>query len=111
MSSNPPLSAPVVAKTKAFQIRCEAGPSNHFGVQADSVSVTVAQQVLRDGALEMWESVSIHTKHSPEGDLVVEVLIFNPDWDEPLRIASLRSRPEDSSYMTPLACGLDHTTP
>jgi hypothetical protein len=111
MSLNSPAPVPVVSQDRSFQIRCEAGANNHFGVQADSVSVTVGQRVLRDGATEMWESVSIHTKHSPEGDLVVEVLIFNPDWDEPLRIASLQSRPEDSSFMTPLVCGLDHATP
>jgi hypothetical protein len=111
MSSNSPPAVPVVSSGKAFQIRCEAGAKNHFGVQADAVSVTVGQRVRRDGGTQMWESVTVYAKHSSDGDLVVEVLIFNPDWDEPLRIASMRSRPEDSASMTPLVCGLDHAIP
>ena len=94
-----------------FKIRCEAGDSNRFGVQTDSITVTVGQRVLKDGASEIWDSVGVYAKQTPDGDLIVEVLIFNPDWDEPLRIASIRSRPTDRSCLTPLACGLDHVTP
>jgi hypothetical protein len=39
---------------------------------------------------------------------MVRVLVFNPDWDEALQIASLRSRPADPQSLTPLGCNLDH---
>ena len=99
------------AQRNLFQIRCEAGEGNRFGVQADSITVTLGQRVLREGVLEMWDSVGVYAKQNPDGDLIVEVLVFNPEWDEPLRIASIRSRPEDKSSLTPLVCGLDHSTP
>jgi hypothetical protein len=73
--------------------------------------VTVRQRVLREGALEMWDSVSIYAKEDQEGNLVVEVLVFNPDWDEPIRIASIRSRPQDATCLTAVGCCLDHVTP
>src|SRR5712692_2154345 len=94
-----------------FKIRCKAGDGNRFGVQTDSITVAVGQRVLKESASEMWDSVGVYAKQTPEGDLIVEVLVFNPDWDEPLRIASIRSRPEDASGLTPLACALDHATP
>jgi hypothetical protein len=111
MPLNSPPAVTAASTDKAFQIRCEAGANNHFGVQADAISVTVGQRVRRDGGTQMWESVTVYAKHNPDGDLVVEVLIFNPDWDEPLRIAAVRSRPEDRESMTPLVCGLDRVTP
>jgi hypothetical protein len=111
MPSSPLPIADVDPQGNPFQIRCEAGGGNRFGVQTDSVTVTVGQRVLRDGVFEMWDSVGIYAKQNGEGDLLVEVLVFNPDWDEPLRIACIRSRPEDRTFLTPLACCFDHTIP
>jgi hypothetical protein len=35
--------------------------------------------------------------------------VFNPDWDEPLQIACIRSRPgETSTNGAALKCNLDH---
>jgi hypothetical protein len=96
--------------SERFRVRCEAGNDNRFRVTTESLTVIVGQQVLREGALEMWDSVSIHAKKDQEGNLVVEVLVFNPDWDEPLRIASVRSRPQDATCLTALGCCLDHVT-
>jgi hypothetical protein len=93
-----------------FRVRCEAGNENRFCVATESLTVTVGQRVLREGAPEMWDSVSIYAKEDQEGNLVVEVLVFNPDWDEPLRIASIRSRPQDATCLTALGCCLDHVT-
>jgi hypothetical protein len=98
-------------KSECFHVSCEAGDDNRFRVTTESLTVTVGQRVLRKGALEMWESVSIHAKADREGNLVVEVLVFNPDWDEPLRIASIRSRPQDATCLTAVGCCLDHVTP
>jgi hypothetical protein len=94
-----------------FQLRCEAGDANRFSVKTDSVSVTVSQRVLREGVLEMWDSVSVHAKRDIEGVLVVEVLVFNPDWDEPVRIASISSRPQDETCLTALGCCFDRVVP
>ena len=94
-----------------FRVRCEAGDDNRFRVTTGSLTVTVGQRVLREGALEMWDSVSIYAKEDQEGNLVVEVLVFNPDWNEPLRIASIRSRPQDAMCLTAVGCCLDHVTP
>jgi len=93
-----------------FRVRCEAGDDNRFRVTTESLTVTVGQRVLREGVLEIWDSVSIYAKEDREGDLVVEVLVFNPDWDEPIRIASIRSRPQDATCLTPVGCCLDHVT-
>jgi hypothetical protein len=97
--------------SQRFGVRCEASDDNRFRVTTDSLTVTVGQRVLREGALEMWDSVSIYAKEDQEGNLVVEVLVFNPDWDEPLRIASIRSRPQDATCLTAVGCCLDHVTP
>jgi hypothetical protein len=96
---------------KPFRIGCEAGDGNRFHVQTDSVSVAVSQRVLREGVLEMWDSVSVHAKRDIEGVLVVEVLVFNPDWDEPVRIASISSRPQDETCLTALGCCFDRVVP
>ena len=93
-----------------FRVRCEAGDENRFRVTTESLAVTVGQRVLREGVPEMWDSVSIYAKEDQEGNLVVEVLVFNPDWDEPLRIVSIRSRPQDATCLTALGRCLDHVT-
>jgi hypothetical protein len=96
--------------SERFRVRCEAGDDNRFRVTTKSLTVTVGQRVLRDRALEMWDSVSTYAKEGQDGSLVVEVLVFNPDWDEPLRMASIRSRPQDPTCLTALGCCLDHVT-
>jgi hypothetical protein len=93
-----------------FRIRCEAGDDSRFRVATESLTVTVGQRILREGALEMWDSVSIYAKADQDGNLVVEVLAFNPDWDQPIRIASIRSRPQDATCLTAVGCCLDHVT-
>ena len=57
---------------------------------------------------EIWESVGVEGKEQPDGSLLVRILIFNPDWDEPLQIASIQSRPDDADCLTPLGCNLNH---
>jgi hypothetical protein len=85
--------------SERFRVRCEAGDDNRFNVTTESLTVTVGQRVPREGAREIWDSVSIYAKEDQDGNLVVEVLVFNPDWDEPLRIASIRSRPQDATCL------------
>lgn len=56
----------------------------------------------------MWDSVAVEGKEDQDGTLVVRVLVFNPDWDEPLQIASIRSRPRDPDFLSALGCNLNH---
>ena len=111
MDTIPPVAdAQNLGSGERFHVRCEAGDDNRFRVTTESLTVTVGQRVLREGTLEMWDSVSIYANEDQDGNLVVEVLVFNPDWDEPLRIASIRSRPQDATCFTAVGCCLDHVT-
>jgi hypothetical protein len=59
----------------------------------------------------MWDSVSVYAQEDQDGTLIVRVMVFNPDWDEPLQIACIRSRPgEASTDGAALECNLDHVT-
>jgi hypothetical protein len=43
-----------------------------------------------------------------DGSLAVQAVLCNPDWDEPLRIASIQSNPKNSDAAEPvLRCDLD----
>jgi hypothetical protein len=91
-----------------FRVSCDAGETGKFQAETDSLWVRVAQRIRRRGTEEMWDSVAIESTAEPDGTLVLRVIVFNPDWDEPLQIASIRSRPRDLDSLTPLGCNLDH---
>ncbi len=105
------MSLPRVRDDRKFEVRFEALPTGMVEDGAESVSLRVGQRVLRDGVEEMWDSVALHCAEEDDGTLVVRVLVFNPDWDEPLQIACIRSRPRDATSLTALGCNLDHVTP
>lgn len=91
-----------------FRVSCDAAKTGNFQADTDSLWVKVAQRIRRRGTEEMWDSVAIESTAEPDGTLVLRVIVFNPDWDEPLQIASIRSRPRDLDSLTPLGCNLDH---
>lgn len=95
-------------KQMHFQVNCRAEGVGEFGGRGESVVVTVGQEILRRGTTEVWESVGVYANAEPDGTLSVRVVVFNPDWDEPLQIACIRSRPDDTGCLTPLGCCLDH---
>lgn len=95
-------------KPMHFQVNCHAEGAGEFGAPGESVVVTVGQEILRRGTTEVWESVGVYANAEPDGTLSVRVVVFNPDWDEPLQIACIRSRPDDTGCPTPLGCCLDH---
>ena len=73
------------------------------------MSVRIAQRILREDSEEMCESLHVKCEELEDGTLVVEVLIFHPDWDEPLRIASIQSKPSDTNPGTTIfQCDLEH---
>ena len=100
-----------VKNNRKFEVECRAGIAGELCVGAESVSVKVGQRVRRDGGEEIWHSVGVYTKEEQDGTLVIQVLVFNPDWDEALQIASIRSRPCDARCEAAVGCNLDHVTP
>lgn len=94
----------------SFHVSCDAGSAGKFQAETDSVWVRVGQRVMRRGAREMWDSVAVESTAQRDGTLVVRVIIFNPDWDEPLQIDSIQSRPDDPDCLTALGCNLDHVS-
>lgn len=96
------------AHSAGFRVSCEAGNTGKFQSETDSLWVRVGLRVRRRGTEELWDSVAIESMAEQGGTLVLRVIVFNPDWDEPLQIACLRSRPQDLEALTSLGCNLDH---
>jgi len=82
---------------RKFEVRCHAGNAGHLEVASDSVSVRIGQRVHSDGKEEFWSSLLVECKEQDDGSLAVDVVVFHPDWDEPLRIASIQSNPSDKN--------------
>ncbi|MGH9737342.1 MAG: hypothetical protein ACRD4X_01995 [Candidatus Acidiferrales bacterium] len=51
------------------------------------------------------------SREDADGNLIIQVFVFSPDWDEAMRIARMCSRPCDSKCPITLVCNLDHVTP
>jgi len=86
---------------RKFEVSCHAGNAGHLEVASDVVSVKIGQQIRREGKDEFWGSLLVECKEQDDGSLVVEVVVFHPDWDEPLRIASIQSNPSDKNTPEP----------
>ncbi|HWZ99351.1 MAG TPA: hypothetical protein VN025_16455 [Candidatus Dormibacteraeota bacterium] len=95
---------------RKFEVRCHAGEAGMLHVGAQLLSVQIGQRVLREGMEEIWHSVAIYATEDREGNLVIRILVSNPDWDEPLQIAKFTSRPHDPDCLTALGSNLDHVT-
>lgn len=91
-----------------LRVSCDAGEAGQFRADTDSVLVTVSQRIRHHDTQGMWDSVVVEGKAERDGTLVVRVLVFNPDWDERLQIACIRSRPDDPDSLTALGTNLDH---
>lgn len=102
---------PAATDSQDFHVACIAGDGNRSPIRANRLSVRVGQRVRLDGIEQMWDSVHIYAEGLPDGTLVVRVLVFNPDWDEALQIACIRSRPRDAASLTALGCNLNHVGP
>ena len=86
------MKANVRPESQKFKVRCHAGDSDGLELASDSVLVQIEQRVRREGKEEMWVSLQVKCDEIEDGSLAVQVVICNPDWDEPLRIASIRKR-------------------
>jgi len=100
----------VIRSENALRVDCDAATAGKFRANTNSVWVKVGQRIRRGGVQEVWDSVAVEGHQEPDGTIVAQVLIFNPDWDEPLQIASLRSRPRDPNSLTALGCNLNHVS-
>jgi len=80
-----------------FAVRSHAGNAGHLEVGSDSASLRIGQRIRREGREEMWDALLVECKSQEDGTLTVEVVICHPDWDEPLRIASIESNPADAN--------------
>lgn len=91
-----------------FKVRCHAGDSHNHELASDSVLLQIEQRVRREGKEEMWVSLQVKCDEKEDGSLAVQVVIYNPDWDEPLRIASIESNPKNGTGTDPvLKCDLE----
>ena len=100
--------ANAMARKTGFRASCDAGHAGRFRADTDSVLVTVSQRIRHLDTQGMWDSVFEEGKAEQDGTLVVRVLVSNPDWDERLQIACIRSRPDDPDCLTALNTNLDH---
>ncbi|PYU33999.1 MAG: hypothetical protein DMG31_07385 [Acidobacteria bacterium] len=97
------------AKERFFTARLASSSApDLLEINADLLWFRIEQRIRRAGALEMWNSLSVYCEQEASGALLVRVVIFNPDWDGPMQIAAVRSWPNDSKNLTPVACNLDH---
>ena len=100
-----------VKDSRKFEVERRAGDAGELCVGSESVCVKVGQRVRRAGTEEIWHSVGVYADEDDEGNLVIRVLVFHPEWDEALQIACIRSRPGDGDCQTALGCNLDNVTP
>jgi hypothetical protein len=92
-----------------FVARCEA-QRPEWPFTAAGLSVFVSQWIRKGGREILWDSVIVRCEEERDGTLTLRVIVANPDWDRPLQIAYIRSRPGDTESLTPLASNLDHVT-
>ena len=102
------ISANALKNAAGIRLSCDASQAGQFRADTDSVVVTVSQRIRHFDTQGMWDSVVVEGKAEQDGTLVVRVLVFNPDWDERLQIACIRSRPDDPDCLTALNTNLDH---
>jgi hypothetical protein len=104
----PKLNTSKSQDNQKFKVRCHAGNSGHHELASDSVLLQIEQRIRREGKEEMWVSLQVKCDETEDGSLAVQVVLCNPDWDEPLRIASIQSNPRNPNVAEPvLRCDLN----
>ncbi len=101
---------PSVSGNKTFQARCEPHDQRYALIATSGLSLFVAQRIRKDDLEQMWDSVIVRCSEEDDGTLAVRVFISNPDWQELLQIACIRSKPDDRESLTALGCNLDHAS-
>ena len=83
-----------ISDSRSFEVRAHAGSAGHLEVGTDAASVRIGQRIRRQGHEEIWDSLVIECKQRADGTLVTEVVVCHPDWEEPVRVASVESNPK-----------------
>jgi hypothetical protein len=91
-----------------FEVRCQPYVRPYSLVSACGFSISVGQRILRDGMERTWDSIMVCCAEEGDGTLTVRVLVTNPDWEDLMQVAEIRSRPNDAGSLTALGCNLDH---
>ena|SRR5215831_6290016 len=91
-----------------FSVRCEPPPSQRATETPQVLSVFISQRLRSHGVEQPWNTVMIHCDEEPDGALTTRVVISNPDWNERVEIARIKSRPSDPNSLTALGCNLNH---
>jgi hypothetical protein len=92
---------------RKFEVSCDAGVAGHLEVVSESISVRIGQRVRGQGTELFWSGLLVECREREDGSLAVEVVIYHPDWDEPLKIASIQSDPFGASAQQPsIRCDL-----
>lgn len=92
---------------RKYEVRCIAKPYGELHVKSESLSVSVSQAILRNGAEEMWNSVLIICERDPDGAVITKVIVSHPDWDQNLQIAAITSSVADKNNSQPgIECDL-----
>lgn len=105
-----PKVAPHAAASGLFAVRCEPHVRPTSLIASSAISTFVSQRIRRNNVEQSWDSLLIYCEEEPDGTLAVRVLVSNPDWNELLQIACLRSRPHDTESLTALGCDLNHVS-
>ncbi len=84
---------PLIDELK-FQVNCNAGAHGQLRVASETLVVNVGQKIVRDGRTEIWDSLVVECSEDEDGSCTVRVLVCNPDWEEPMQLACLRSNSE-----------------
>lgn len=93
--------------TAMFTARCESQPAVASS-NSESLSLVVSQRVRTMGIERAWDTIVIQCSEDADRTLNIRVIVSNPDWEERVQIAHLKSRPRDASSFTALGCNLDH---
>lgn len=83
-----------IPDSRNFEVRAHAGSAGHLEVGSSSASVRIGQRIRREGHEEIWDSLLVECKERADGTLTVEIVVCHPDWDEPVRVASVESNPK-----------------
>lgn len=93
----------------SFQVECSAGERGSLRTTTDSLSINAGQQICRGEDVETWNSVSIYSSQETDGSLSLRIIVFHPDWEEPIQIACLRSWPQKAcDRVSIFQCDLEH---
>jgi len=83
-----------ISDGRNFEVRAHAGSAGHLEVGSDSASVRIGQRILRNGHEDIWDSLLVECQERPDGTITVDIIVCHPDWDEPVRVATVESNPK-----------------